>query len=39
VAVFAGAGLLLAAIGLFGLDSVTATRRTKVFGIRARARP
>jgi putative ABC transport system permease protein len=31
---FAGVGLLLAAIGLFGLASVTAARRTKEFGIR-----
>jgi predicted permease len=33
-AMFAGVGLLLAAIGLFGLASVTAARRTKEFGIR-----
>ena len=33
-AMFAGVGLLLAAIGLFGLTSVTAARRTKEFGIR-----
>jgi predicted permease len=33
-AIFAGVGLLLAAIGLFGLASVTAARRTKEFGIR-----
>jgi predicted permease len=33
-AMFAGIGLLLAAIGLFGLASVTAARRTKEFGIR-----
>jgi hypothetical protein len=33
-AMFAGVGLLLAAIGLFGLASVTAVRRTKEFGIR-----
>ena len=31
---FAGIGLLLAAIGLFGLASVAAARRTKEFGIR-----
>jgi predicted permease len=31
---FAGIGLLLAAVGLFGLASVTAARRTKEFGIR-----
>jgi ABC-type antimicrobial peptide transport system permease subunit len=33
-AMFAGVGLLLAAIGLFGLASVMAVRRTKEFGIR-----
>ena len=33
-AMFGGVGLLLAAIGLFGLASVTAARRTKEFGIR-----
>jgi predicted permease len=33
-AMFAGVGLLLAAVGLFGLASVTAARRTKEFGIR-----